>query len=212
MAGRARQIVHMDLKSPNVLLQDRNCLVAKIADLGLSRQLAEGSLLTNAGHGAPSAHLTFVSLLSLFAGYCMVPAYGIRGLVLLVGTRAYMAPELVHMRDERLAYPWALDVYRHNPRPCPHASWLSNCILFPIAAASCLRTTALPSCTHESRFCLAALECCCMRWSVASVRTRDVPLSPSGALLVDSPANARYTSGHAVQHSDCRSSKEALCL
>ena len=28
------------------------------------------------------------------------------------GTRAYMAPELVHMRDERLAYPWALDVYR----------------------------------------------------------------------------------------------------
>ena len=46
-----RQIVHMDLKSPNVLLPDRNCLVAKIADLGLSRQIAEGSLLTNAGHG-----------------------------------------------------------------------------------------------------------------------------------------------------------------
>ena len=47
----ARQIVHMDLKSPNVLLQDKNCLVARIADLGLSRQIAEGSLLTNSGHG-----------------------------------------------------------------------------------------------------------------------------------------------------------------
>ena len=43
----------MDLKLPNVLLQDKNCLVAKIADLGLSRQIAEGSLLTNSGHGAP---------------------------------------------------------------------------------------------------------------------------------------------------------------
>ncbi len=42
----------MDLKSANVLLQDRNCLVAKIADLGLSRQIAEGSLLTNSGQGA----------------------------------------------------------------------------------------------------------------------------------------------------------------
>ena len=41
----------MDLKSPNVLLHDRNYLVAKIADLGLSRQIAEGSLLTNSGHG-----------------------------------------------------------------------------------------------------------------------------------------------------------------
>ena len=32
-----------------------------------------------------------------------------------------MAPELVHMREERLAYPWALDVYRHSPRSHPHA-------------------------------------------------------------------------------------------
>ena len=26
-----------------------------------------------------------------------------------------MAPELVHMREERLAFPWAVDVYRYNP-------------------------------------------------------------------------------------------------
>ena len=43
----ARQIVHMDLKSPNVLLQDKNYLVAKIADLGLSRHIKEGSMLPN---------------------------------------------------------------------------------------------------------------------------------------------------------------------
>ena len=47
----------MDLKSPNVLLQDRNHLVAKIADLGLSRHIAEGSLLTNTGRGARLVHL-----------------------------------------------------------------------------------------------------------------------------------------------------------
>ena len=42
----------MDLKSPNVLLQDKNYLVAKIADLGLSRQIADGSLLTNSFLGS----------------------------------------------------------------------------------------------------------------------------------------------------------------
>ena len=47
------QLVHNDLKPANILLQDKNCLVAKIADLGLSSYLAEGSLLTNRGHGAP---------------------------------------------------------------------------------------------------------------------------------------------------------------
>lgn len=41
----------MDLKPPNVLLHDKNYLVAKIADLGLSRQIAEGSSMTNYGHG-----------------------------------------------------------------------------------------------------------------------------------------------------------------
>ncbi len=40
-----RQLVHLDLKSPNVLLQDKNWLVAKIADLGVSKYLVEGSLL-----------------------------------------------------------------------------------------------------------------------------------------------------------------------
>ena len=38
----AWQLVHMDLKPANILLQDKNCLVAKIADLGLSSYLAEG--------------------------------------------------------------------------------------------------------------------------------------------------------------------------
>ena len=56
----AWQLVHMDLKPANILLQDKNCLVAKIADLGLSSYLAEGSLLTNHGRGASS----------LYSGHC----------------------------------------------------------------------------------------------------------------------------------------------
>ena len=51
------QLVHMDLKPANILLQDKNCLVAKIADLGLSSYLAEGSLLTNPGRGASAIQL-----------------------------------------------------------------------------------------------------------------------------------------------------------
>lgn len=39
------QIVHMDIKSVNVLLQDRSNRVAKIADLGISKYLIKGSLL-----------------------------------------------------------------------------------------------------------------------------------------------------------------------
>ena len=65
----------MDLKSPNVLLQDRNYLVAKIADLGLSRQIAEGSLLTNSGHGV---HLLIHELCplatSLLHGFALMSA------------------------------------------------------------------------------------------------------------------------------------------
>ena len=38
-------MVHMDIKSANVLLQDKTCRVAKIADMGVSRYLMEGSLL-----------------------------------------------------------------------------------------------------------------------------------------------------------------------
>ena len=38
-------MVHMDIKSANVLLQDETCQVAKIADLGVNRYLVEGSLL-----------------------------------------------------------------------------------------------------------------------------------------------------------------------
>ena len=49
-----RQLVHLDLKSPNVLLQDKNCLVAKIADLGVSKYLVEGSLLDFTMRGAPA--------------------------------------------------------------------------------------------------------------------------------------------------------------
>lgn len=40
-----RQLVHLDLKSANVLLQDKNFSVAKIADLGLSKYLGECSVL-----------------------------------------------------------------------------------------------------------------------------------------------------------------------
>ena len=45
------QVVHLDLKSANVLL-DRNYMPAKIGDLGLSRQVAEGSVMTNHQKGA----------------------------------------------------------------------------------------------------------------------------------------------------------------
>ena len=62
----------MDLKSANVLLQDKNYLVAKIADLGLSRQIAEGSVLTNSGHGVllPDC-ISLVYLPSAYAGLCL---------------------------------------------------------------------------------------------------------------------------------------------
>ena len=39
------QLIHFDLKSANVLLQDKNFNVAKIADLGLSKCLLEHSVL-----------------------------------------------------------------------------------------------------------------------------------------------------------------------
>ena len=48
------QLVHLDLKSPNVLLQDKHWLVAKIADLGVSKYLVEGSLLEFTMRGAPT--------------------------------------------------------------------------------------------------------------------------------------------------------------
>ena len=41
----ARKLVHLDLKSANILLQDKNFCVAKIADLGLSKYLGECSML-----------------------------------------------------------------------------------------------------------------------------------------------------------------------
>ena len=45
-------MVHMDIKSANVLLQDNTCRVAKIADLGVSRYLVEGSLFDITIRGA----------------------------------------------------------------------------------------------------------------------------------------------------------------
>ena len=47
-----RQMVHMDIKSANVLLLDKTCRVAKIADLGISRYLMEGSCLPYTRRGA----------------------------------------------------------------------------------------------------------------------------------------------------------------
>ena len=40
------QVVHMDIKPANILLEDSSCRVAKLADLGISRYLVEGSLDT----------------------------------------------------------------------------------------------------------------------------------------------------------------------
>ena len=45
-------MVHMDIKSANVLLQDNTCQVGKIADLGVSRYLVEGSLINFTLKGA----------------------------------------------------------------------------------------------------------------------------------------------------------------
>ncbi len=45
-------MVHMNIKSANVLLQDNTCQVAKIADLGVSRYLVEGSLIDFTLQGA----------------------------------------------------------------------------------------------------------------------------------------------------------------
>ena len=130
----------MDLKPPNVLLQDKNYLVAKIADLGLSRHITEGSLMTNPGHGEHSLRcglsLLPAACCTLLCGTetgnmwqicrqqcgcaqkrfrectCWTPQKHVTKCDLCAGTRAYMAPELVHMREDRLAHPWALDVYR----------------------------------------------------------------------------------------------------
>ena len=38
-----RQLIHLDLKSANVLLHDDDAQLAKIADMGVSKYLAEGS-------------------------------------------------------------------------------------------------------------------------------------------------------------------------
>ena len=46
------QLVHIDIKSPNVLLQDKVWLVAKIADLRISKYLVEDSLLDFTFRGA----------------------------------------------------------------------------------------------------------------------------------------------------------------
>ena len=59
-AAGGRQLVHMDLKSPNVLLQDKNCLVAKLADLGISKYLLEGSLLDLTMRGACATHTAWL--------------------------------------------------------------------------------------------------------------------------------------------------------
>ncbi|KAK9831310.1 hypothetical protein WJX81_001003 [Elliptochloris bilobata] len=71
------RLVHLDLKSANVLLLDRNCLVAKIADLGVSKYLGETSLLDHTCRGTP----------------------------------AYMAPELLCRKGDKLSSPRAVDIF-----------------------------------------------------------------------------------------------------
>ena len=58
MWRHARKLVHLDLKSANVLLQDKNFSVAKIADLGLSKYLGECSVLDHTMRVCLTCHLT----------------------------------------------------------------------------------------------------------------------------------------------------------
>lgn len=46
----------MDIKPANILLEDSSCRVAKIADLGISRCLVEGSLSTITSRGVLAMH------------------------------------------------------------------------------------------------------------------------------------------------------------
>ena len=65
------QVVHMDIKPANILLEDSSCRVAKLADLGISRYLVEGSLgaITSCG----------MSLLRVGVCTCMGKAAGRTG-------------------------------------------------------------------------------------------------------------------------------------
>ena len=51
------QVVHMDIKSANILVDDIDCRVAKLADLGVSRYLIEGSLDTITSCGVSLLHV-----------------------------------------------------------------------------------------------------------------------------------------------------------
>ncbi len=68
--GCERQLVHLDLKSQNVLLHDKNFLVAKIADLGLSKYLVEGSLLEFTMRGELAGWLSRPFCDSVDCGQC----------------------------------------------------------------------------------------------------------------------------------------------
>ena len=68
----ADQVVHMDIKPANILVDDIDCRVAKLADLGVSRYLVEGSLDT----------ITSCGVLMLWVGVCtcVYRAPGITGI------------------------------------------------------------------------------------------------------------------------------------
>ena len=115
---------------------------------------------------------------------------------LLAGTRAYMAPELLHMRERQLAYPWALDMFRCKAlEPSLAFFFLHRIIALLLQAAHQWLYCGIAIISAELLLCLAALECCCMRWSAASVRIGDNRWSPSGALLVGSAASAGLVPG-----------------
>ena len=59
----------MDIKSANILLDDISCRVAKLADLGVSRYLVEGSLDTITSCG--------MSLLCVGVYICVYRAAGV---------------------------------------------------------------------------------------------------------------------------------------
>ena len=130
------QVVHMDIKPANILLQDRTCRVAKIADLGVSRYLVEGSLSTITSRGAPR-------LLQLCCYQCpfLRRRCGLTGrpcgrpscsvwvrapAVWAAGTLNYMAPELLEYQTGKLPHPQAVDIYRCGALPMFRRSDLSS--------------------------------------------------------------------------------------